>query len=109
MLTRVDLLNAITKLQDELADDEIDSRHFPRRAAMSRQAHLREPGGLSTEYLTDATDESLAAFLEHLKGVRPRWEQGQRENEQLESIEMTPRMILMLEKKVKKAKKGAKG
>jgi len=108
-MTRVDLLNRITELQDELARDEIDSRHVSRRAGMSRQAHLREPGGLPTQYLTDATDDSLALFLTHLEGVRPRWEKEQAEDQQLESIEMTPRMILMLQKKLKTAKKGAKG
>ena len=73
-MTRVEKLNAITNIQNELARDKIDSRHVPRRAAKSRGAYLREPGGLPTEYLQDATDDSLATFLEHLEGVRPRVE-----------------------------------
>jgi len=103
-MVRVDLLNAIKDLQDSLARDEIDSRHVPRRAAMSRQAHLREPGGLSTQYLQDATDESLAAFLEHLEGVRPRVEaKGKLGDALLASFVLTDDEI---EKQYKKFKKG---
>lgn len=103
-MERHKLLNAITDLQDELARDEIDSRHVPRRAAMSRQTYLREPGGLRTQYLQDATGESLAAFLEHLEVVRPRWENEKKADELLASMEMTPTLIKKLEKALKRAK-----
>ena len=97
-MTRVDLLNAIQAKQKELARDEIDNWHVPARARNSRRKHL------GTEYLQDATDESLAAFLEHLEGVRPRVEaKGKLGDALLASFVLTDDEI---EKQYKKFKKG---
>lgn len=105
MLTRADLLNRIESFQKDLARDEIDSRHVPKRAKASREAHLHDEAGNPVDRPSEATIDSLEAFLAHLEGVRPRWENEQRADELLSNMEMTPRMIAMLKKKLKGAKK----
>lgn len=63
-MDRVDLLNRIAELEAWLSGMEIDSRDIGIRRINSRVCHL------GVQWLEDATDERLAAFLEHLESVK---------------------------------------